>query len=424
MLTTYQIIFTISSLFGTYTIYKFIHLFFEEQRTSKTTEINTYLAYFFITLFLSHMANIPVVLLITNILLFIALTWNYYGSWKDRIVCGVVVYAILATIEIIISVSAGYWGQSIFLANNFDQIIPLVFSKLLMYSIVLILEKAKRSRSGFEISNWSWISMVTIPLVMMYLLVLILSSSNCSQMQAMTAIICIFAINILVFYLYDRLQEQGAQEKEKSLLMQQNKHLHNQYQMIQTSQDEMKSIRHDWKNHINVMSVMLENKNYAGVDSYLKELKTNTNQTSLHSDTGNPILDSILNYKITEAERQGVSVQVDVNVPEAMDLNSYDFTSLLGNLFDNALEAIQKCQNEKVITLKVNYSKGRLLLSMANPFDGNIRFNGDLPTTSKKNASLHGVGLQQIRRIINKYQGDLAISTKDQFFSIKLLMYL
>jgi sensor histidine kinase YesM len=424
VMTSYQFVQVVASLFGTYTIYKFICLFFAERRTSKRIEISAFIAYYFISLGLSWFASIPLLLLVANIGLFIALTFNYEATWKRRIACGLVVYVVLASVEIAVSVAAGYWGGSIFQKSQFDQSIALVIAKLLMYLIVLILEKLKRARQSQEVSTLHWLAIIAVPSITMYLLVLILELDPTSQSHVIVVVICILAINVLVFYLYDQLQLQGEMETERSLLQQQNKYFQRQFEMIQSNNKKMKAMRHDWKNQISVLSSMIKREDQTEAEAFIHELLANVEQGVTPGNTGNFVLDSILNYKIIEAEQKGIEVQSDVNVPENAELSSYDLTSLLGNLFDNAMEAVQNTQQEKQIKVKVKYTKGRMFISMSNPFEGEVKRENGLPSTTKANPKSHGMGLKQVKGITEKYHGEMGIATGNGQFQIKLFMHI
>lgn len=92
MFTLYEITYTLTSIYGTHIIYKLLNVFFDDLRASKTKEISSYIAYYFINIVLFFMFRIPIVLMIANILLFFLLTFNYNSSLKRRVIFSCIIW--------------------------------------------------------------------------------------------------------------------------------------------------------------------------------------------------------------------------------------------------------------------------------------------------------------------------------------------
>jgi sensor histidine kinase regulating citrate/malate metabolism len=98
-------------------------------------------------------------------------------------------------------------------------------------------------------------------------------------------------------------------------------------------------------------------------------------------------------------------------------------TVILGNILDNAIKAAAKVKDNSYINLKMKYDKGRLLIQSDNPFAGKItEENGEI-LTSNADKENHGIGLQNIKKVIQKYDGIINIDYSDNIFSVSLLMY-
>ena len=87
-------------------------------------------------------------------------------------------------------------------------------------------------------------------------------------------------------------------------------------------------------------------------------------------------------------------------------MEELDIILLLSNLFNNAIEALKECENEKILRIKLELKRGEFLISVQNSFEGDRKKNGEIyTTTKKKDAELHGYGMKNIQDIVKKYDG-------------------
>lgn len=104
-----------------------------------------------------------------------------------------------------------------------------------------------------------------------------------------------------------------------------------------------------------------------------------------------------------------------------MKIDISDAVAILGNLLDNAMDAVFKTKTRK-ICLDVGYRKGRILIYLENTYDGRVNCkNGDILST--KSGGGHGYGLKNIRKTLEKYNGCMDIEYTDTVFVVDILMY-
>lgn len=105
-----------------------------------------------------------------------------------------------------------------------------------------------------------------------------------------------------------------------------------------------------------------------------------------------------------------------------MKIDVSDMVAIIGNLLDNAMEAVCKTETRR-ICMDVNYKKGRIFIYLENTYDGRINCkNGDILST--KSGGVHGYGLKNIRKTLEKYNGCMDIEYTDTVFSVDILMYI
>ena len=141
--------------------------------------------------------------------------------------------------------------------------------------------------------------------------------------------------------------------------------------------------------------------------------------------SNHPLLDLILNQKLSEAEKEGIEVQYSCQDMSGLQMSDMDICALFVNLLDNAIEANQKLppERERCICLQAK-KKGRMaIVAVSNPYDGVIRYRDEgIPETTKADKKAHGYGLQSIRQTVEKYRGHMEIKTENGNFEI--VMYL
>ena len=106
-------------------------------------------------------------------------------------------------------------------------------------------------------------------------------------------------------------------------------------------------------------------------------------------------------------------------------VTTLDLCVLLGNLLDNAIEACGKLEKEKRrIQLSIKLVKNQLFIRTENPFEGKLKWQGSRLLTQKTDENNHGIGLENVKRVVEKYHGTLEMNAEDQIFRTKILRYL
>ena len=103
-------------------------------------------------------------------------------------------------------------------------------------------------------------------------------------------------------------------------------------------------------------------------------------------------------------------------------MSDTDIYSLFGNMIDNAIEAVKHFEpGKRTIGLSVKNVKNFVVVNIYNRFEGDLSFENGLPLTTKQNRPFHGYGLKSIRNIVEKYNGNMRISTDNHVFSLTIV---
>ena len=126
---------------------------------------------------------------------------------------------------------------------------------------------------------------------------------------------------------------------DKNLERYQRELIDTHYQEVETMYKKMRGWRHDYKNHIQTMKVLADKGDLEAIKEYLNKLEDDLSTVDMVVKTGNAMADAILNSKISLAKSKGINVKVDAHVPVKLKMSELDLCVILGNLFDNAIEA-------------------------------------------------------------------------------------
>lgn len=192
------------------------------------------------------------------------------------------------------------------------------------------------------------------------------------------------------------------------------------------SGENLRILRHEVKNQYAYIKLLLENHDYERAEEFFGEMSMRANPTFLHVNSGNRLIDDIVNLELSRATAAGVDVDSRIAVPVELPYEEIDLAGLLMNLLDNAIEACADlAPGEKCIRLGILAAQGSLIVSVSNPAtcapqmgeDGHLR-------TTKADADLHGYGTGIVRKIAEKYDGIADFSFDAGTFTAKVMLAL
>lgn len=194
------------------------------------------------------------------------------------------------------------------------------------------------------------------------------------------------------------------------------------YAEVENMYRQIRGWRHDYRNHIQVLKNYAASGDREALQRYLNELETDLNTVDIAIKTGNKMTDIILNSKISLARSKNIQVTVDASVPVALTTAEIDLCIIIGNLFDNAIEACMGLpEEERFIRVYMDMKNIQLYMSFTNTCAGKKmeKRQGRFPST--KGAG-HGYGLVRIDTIVERYQGYLSRNSEDGAFTTEILL--
>lgn len=421
-----EIVYLITYILGVYVRYKLMHVFIGEKSRNRAIEIASYCSsYFFITLIYLTF-KIPIISLIVNIGTLAILTLNYKSSIKKRILAVLYIVAIGVFSEIVIYTLMTYadFKIDIFSENKVSSILTYVFTYTTQYLISIIIGRYKNIKKSKYVSISSYIYIIIIPIISFVMVLSIIKKQGIKFEQVLMLALFVLVINFIMLYLYDSLSAYYIEKTEKVLLETQNRYYNNEYELMKTSLDNIRALKHDLTNHLSTVQLYIDkNERNEATQHISSMLDICSKQKDLYSDSGNLIIDSIINFKLKQVKEKEIKSVVDIQIPYDIKLESFDMTIILGNLIDNAIEAVCKLEKGKrYINIGISYERGQLFIEIANPYINKIVVKNDNIVTTKMDTNNHGIGLSSVKEVVEKYDGFIDFNYNGEVFSSNVVI--
>ena len=195
------------------------------------------------------------------------------------------------------------------------------------------------------------------------------------------------------------------------------------YHEVEHMYRRMRVWRHDWRNHIQTMKVLAADGDLAKLRDYLDTLDDELTRLDTPVRTGNTMADAILNSKMSLAAERGIDVRVNAHIPVKLDIPDLDLCSIIGNLFDNAIEASAGLpEGRRMIRVYMAMKGSMLYLSFTNTAsEGKQPKVAGRFRTTKRTAG-HGLGLAHVDEIVHRLDGWVDRNSEDGAFTTEILL--
>lgn len=422
-LESYDIVYILGNLFMAYVIYHYIHVFYSSCKVSPWIECLCYVGYF-VGITLTHIfLEIPIIVLVTNLVLITLLTLLYDGNIKKSLLSTAIMCFSLTIIETIIALITSKLQLNMLVAFEYELEIGIVLIRLLSFAFVMWVKGFKNVNKELILPVSYWVSLVVIPVGTAFMLFTIYMDEDLPRTITLICLCCAFLVNIVSFYLYDKISGLMQEQMARRVTEEQNCFYEYQVCMMKDTLDSIRILRHDMKNKLSALYTMAQKGQDEELMSHLEELADVCNKTKEYAHSGNITIDSIINYKLQKAEQKRIKVTADIIVPMELTVPTFDIAVVFGNLLDNAIEAVTYVE-DRWVDIRVKYTKGRLIIEINNSYDGTLLRTSEGIMSRKEDKETHGMGIKSVEMTLEKYDGVLQITRDGVKFTAKVLMYL
>lgn len=332
-------------------------------------------------------------------------------------------YELIYGLDLIIGILVGYFTNNpSFMYDQqfelrFERIIIYLFSRCIAAGLLFIVYVVKDKFTFFLYEKWIYI----IPLFEYFILfccdIVLISGEYLavSRVRIMFIVSILFIFILIVLYIY------SIKESMSELVEMQKSLYARSYENIIMHRFEKERLSHDMKNHLLTIQGMVKAGQMEKMERYVDRLYKSYG--SIREYTGKQLVDYLISEKAAYAETREISVYLDC------DNLSYgengqadmDWTAVLGNMWDNAIESCERCTGKKLIRFSVGQRGNIVSIHIENSCPASAKKTG--LKTLKNPHEIHGIGMRSIRYVIAKYNGTLEWDYKDEIFEIDITMY-
>lgn len=304
---------------------------------------------------------------------------------------------------------------------------------LVVFQICIQIKKFKDFKYTYKKINY--ISIFLPTLINILMLIVIFRIIAIDKIVSKFYIIILIIVPILViiskiyhFYMLKKHIYSYKLDYENKIIKHNVLKEHNYYKKINEEKDKVRYLHHDIKNHMICIKNLCEHKKFNKILEYIDSMEININTYCKFNhtfNTGNMILDSILREKKIICIEKGINFYVDMDFSNSDFMEMIDICTIFSNLIDNSIEACDKItslDNPKKITLKSKYIDGFCIISIENTKVNEIKQIKNLFLTSKKNSYMHGIGLKNVNKSVEKYFGQINFNYYKNIFIVKIMI--
>ena len=353
----------------------------------------------------------------------------YRGKIINRFLMFLLIIGISTVVEIIgLSIGSAIYGLSFseltVNVNHYFVFIMLMISDMLFIAFLTLALIWKR-KDLLVHGNFTQIGIMLASVVIHFVAIIIYYTDKSVldniHNQIIQPFFQLLLYVILVFNYFNALRTRKLMESEQALknLETEMEHNYSYYTLADEKFTEISKLRHDIHNQIQAVQHLLKTgKNKKEADEIMNHIEEQLAAAKTVHFCQNPIINSVLTVKMNTVKANGIETDILLNDCENLPFDNYDICSLFANLYDNAVEACQKIEEnkERRITMRSSIKNDYFVLKIVNTCiempeikSGKIK--------SDKNSDEHGYGTKIIDSITKKYNGTFTLRFKDNLMT-------
>lgn len=226
----------------------------------------------------------------------------------------------------------------------------------------------------------------------------------------------LWLMSCFVFYILEKYETTYRRRTEKF----EENIWYQHYDEMKDIYKDMRGFRHDFHNHVQVLKGYLYYQKVDEATTYLQTLDKDYIEFDKHVQSGNLLVDAILNSKLQIMKQEHIQVEVKCELPEVLSIRDTDICVLVGNALDNAIESCKKLDEEKrSIRIYFSIFQNQLYLSVMNASEEVFEEKNKFISSKRGD---HGYGLKRMESCVNKYNGYFNINQESGVFSLEIML--
>lgn len=302
-----------------------------------------------------------------------------------------------------------------------------ILSQALLLVIILFIHRYMLKKSMDVLTAVEWARFSIFPTFTVITLIALLASFGIPLTDVQKNILLIISfglivMNILVYYLINSILEREMRLREDQVFMERVKSETERYREQSRNYERQRKREHEFKNQLLVIGELAKHKQTDQLIQYLKECHVEIQENTDVIDTNNVIVNSILNAKYHEARQKKIIFEMKINDLSGLCIEDEDIVLILVNLLNNAIEACEQCER-RIIRLKFVREEHQIIISVVNTLQVQpIVMMGRYITSKTDDVQMHGIGIENIRETVEKYDGSCVIKHDETSFRFAIVI--
>ncbi len=409
----------------------FCGAFLRYKKSNKVFNFITSIAWILTVLGVAYIsAEIPAVRIIIAIVVNVVFALILFEKGKEIKTCSIAAlfYVLVIVCDTFVMAIHKYIDPEMRIGRIMDSDIYIYMgsiSQFIQIIVVFTVRKIFLKVKSAEIESKLWLVYIVFPLYSLSLIMLLVYSFdgpiNLFQTRVFTYIaISLLAINIFIYRFIMKESERVFEAQKNEMEIQHAQSIVHLYDQITKERDVLGKREHEFKNTITVLQGLIANKQYDKMKEILDvqntELLNNTNVF----ETGNRLINTILNTKYAEAREKGITFRFVINDLSSLKIEDRDCMVIISNIINNAIEAAEKCpEDRRIMSVKAIIEDGQFVFACRNNFISELAPN--LQST-KCDVINHGYGINNIREAVGRNNGSSYFEKeKDEFIAVVII---
>lgn len=307
-----------------------------------------------------------------------------------------------------------------------------LFSSIFYFTITMTIAIFMNNMAG-NIKKFCIILLVILPVSQILLLfgIYINNYENLNERVLQYGFLCLsisIAVDLIIYFIINEYARIANREKQIEIEKVHREMELSYYQQAAKSEEDHRKLKHDIKNQLQAAYVLFDSGDQGRVKAknIVESINDKMDNIEKIYYCENSIVNTIMSIKALEAKKNNIKTEVQIgNVDNSIE--DIDLCSIFTNLFDNAIEGCKRNRrsSDNFIKVKVAKKGGYLVVKFVNWCDEELSLNKKrLFTTIKKDKKNHGYGLEILKEIAKKYDGDFKVKAEENVFEALLCLNL
>ncbi len=303
------------------------------------------------------------------------------------------------------------------------ELLAGIFSQMMVLMLLFFMKKRNLSLKGEIMTEHQWMKLFIVPIFSLLGIYAMYSyfGGDMEREQQNTILFIAFGLvfmNLYIFFLICEIAEGKEMVKKSVLLAERNRQSHKRFEEIKERYERIRKKEHEFENQMMAVFALAEKQDYEGIKKISDKYIHSGYALEYGFDTNHPVVNVIFNERYYSALDRGMLIVYKFNDLSKLPLDEAEVSIVLSNLLDNAMEACEKCETDKIIYVNFFVKEYDVLLKVENPFITEMRKENGRLLSTKQDDIPHGFGIENIREIVDRHDGIYSVKYSDHIFKV------